>query len=85
VPSAKDDSVSCVQVNVSCDDGNPCTLDECISVGNSGDWYCNNDLIGCEEYSNACNVATCNPQNGRCDIFTPVVCDDRKLTLVPPF
>jgi len=69
---------TCVEQKVSCDDGNPCTFDQCHAVGNAS--YCNHTLNTCNN-SDLCNPQTCDTTNGKC-VSSKVVCDSGNLCTI---
>ncbi len=62
---------SCGVTPVSCDDGNPCTIDSCIGSGPSP--VCVHTLNQCNN-SDLCNPQYCNTTSGTC-YTVPVDCN----------
>jgi len=53
-PNFQTDPANCGGCSISCDDGNPCTVDTCVAGA------CVHTPVDCSKFTNACNVGVCS-------------------------
>jgi hypothetical protein len=72
-PDFQNDKNNCGGCGISCDDGNPCTIDACVRG------VCRHKRNTCDD-EDACTTDTCDPTTG-C-VHTPIDCDDHNACTV---